>query len=131
MPDALADTSIFIAAEAGRPLASAPDGDVLVAVATLTELRVGVLLASGETTRERRARTLRVAQRFIPLTCDERVAEELAAVIAALRGAGRRVDLFDAIIAATASVHGLPVWTQDDDFEVIADVAGAPAVLRA
>lgn len=131
MPDALADTSIFIAAETGRPVTSAPAGDVLISAATLTELRVGVLLAPDATTGDRRARTLRAAQRFVPLSYDERVAEELAAVIAALRGAHRSVNLFDAIIASTARAHGLPVWTQDDDFEVIADVCGGPLVLRA
>jgi hypothetical protein len=29
----------------------------------------------------------------------------------------------DAIIAATALVHGLTVWTQDDDFDVLAELA--------
>jgi predicted nucleic acid-binding protein len=129
--DALADTSIFVGAEAGRALATAPAGDVLVSVATLTELGVGVLLAGDSAVRARRARTLRAAQRFITLAYDERVAEVLARMIAALRTARRRVNLFDAVIAATAAVHGLAVWTQDEDFEVIAEFAGGPPVLRA
>jgi predicted nucleic acid-binding protein len=29
----------------------------------------------------------------------------------------------DAIIAATALVHDLTVWTQDDDFDVLAELA--------
>jgi predicted nucleic acid-binding protein len=29
----------------------------------------------------------------------------------------------DAIIAATAMVHDLDVWTQDDDFDVLAELA--------
>ena len=29
----------------------------------------------------------------------------------------------DAIIAATALVHDLDIWTQDDDFVVLADLA--------
>lgn len=131
MPDALADTSIFIAAEAGRPLATAPDGEVLISAATLTELRVGVLLAADAATSRQRTRTLRATDRFIPLSYDERVAHALAGIIAALRRAGHRVNLFDAIIAATAAAHGLMVWTQEGDFDVIAAIAGGPPVLRA
>ena len=131
MADALADTSIFVAGEGGRPIAAQPDGDVLISAATLTELRVGGLLASDDATRQRRTATLRAAQRFLPLGYDERVAGELAAIIAALRAAGRRVNLFDAIIAATAAAHELVIWTQDDDFEVIHELAGGPPVLRA
>jgi predicted nucleic acid-binding protein len=129
--DALADTSIFVAAEAGRPLARHPDGDVLISIAALTELRVGVLLAGSDASRGARTRTLAAAQRFVPLGYDERVSDELATMIAALRAAGRRVNLFDAIIAATAAAHGLPVWTQDSDFAVIERVAGGPQVLQA
>ncbi len=131
MADALADTSIFIAAESGRPLATQPDGDVLISVATLTELRAGVLLAGSDTTREARTRTLAAAERFVPLGYDERVSDELATIIAALRAASRRVNLFDAIIAATAAVHGLAVWTQDGDFTVVEQVASGPQVLQA
>lgn len=130
MADALADTSIFIAGEAGRMLARQPEGDLSISAVTITELRVGVLLAGDDATRRRRVATLHAAQRFLPLSCDERVAEALAVIVAALRRAGRRVNLFDAIIAATAVAHGLAVWTQDDDFEVIHEVAGGPPVLR-
>ncbi len=41
-------------------------------------------------------------------------------------GVHRTVRLTDALIAATAVVHGLPVVTQDDDFERIA--AAHPAL---
>jgi predicted nucleic acid-binding protein len=131
VPDALADTSIFIAAEAGRSFEAAPDGDVLISAATLTELGVGVLLAPDAVTRRRRTSTLRSTDRFIPLSYDERVAARLAEIVSALRSARRRVNLFDAIIAATAVAHGLTIWTQDGDFEVIEEVAGGPPVLRA
>jgi predicted nucleic acid-binding protein len=36
----------------------------------------------------------------------------------------------DAIIAATALVHDLAVWTQDDDFAVLADLELALRVHR-
>jgi predicted nucleic acid-binding protein len=37
-----------------------------------------------------------------------------------LAGAHRTVKLTDALIAATAIEHGLPVVTQDDDYEKLA-----------
>ena len=36
----------------------------------------------------------------------------------------------DAIIAATAVVHDLTVWTQDNDFETLAELLPALRVLR-
>jgi predicted nucleic acid-binding protein len=36
----------------------------------------------------------------------------------------------DAIIAATALAHGLTVWTQDDDFDVLAELEPALRVHR-
>ncbi len=36
----------------------------------------------------------------------------------------------DAIIAATAVAHDLAVWTQDDDFDVLAELVPALAVHR-
>jgi len=36
----------------------------------------------------------------------------------------------DAIIAATALAHDLAVWTQDDDFDVLAQLAPALRVNR-
>ena len=32
--------------------------------------------------------------------------------------------------AATAAVHGLPVCTQDDDFDVLAELVGLVEVLK-
>jgi predicted nucleic acid-binding protein len=37
----------------------------------------------------------------------------------------------DAIIAATALAHDLVVWTQDDDFDVLAELAPGLRVERA
>ena len=51
------------------------------------------------------------------------VAERLADLVASARAAGRRAGVMDAIIAATALVHDLAVWTQDDDFDVLAELA--------
>jgi predicted nucleic acid-binding protein len=124
--DYLADTSVFIAAEQGRTLGAPPTGSARVSVATLTELHLGVLNADDEHLRELRTLTLDRARAFIPLAYDERIAEQLASLIADVRRSGRRAGVMDCIIGATALVHDLAVWTQDRDFDVLA--ASAPAL---
>ena len=41
--------------------------------------------------------------------------------VAAIRAA--QLGMKTAIVAATALVHDLPVWSQDDDFDVLAQLA--------
>ena len=65
------------------------------------------------------------ARRFIALPYDGPVAERLAELLAKARTQRRRAGAMDAIIAATALVHDLAVWTQDDDFAVLADLEPA------
>ncbi len=45
-----------------------------------------------------------------------------ARVVAALRLAGRRVPVLDALVAATALVEQIPVVTQDRDYDAIPGV---------
>ena len=45
-------------------------------------------------------------------------------------GVHRLIRLTDALIAATAVAHGLPVVTQDDDFDRIAAAHAAVQVIR-
>ncbi len=130
MPGYLADTSVFIATEQQRPLGVPPAGDGRISVATLTELGVGVRRATTEPARKFREATLARARRFIPLLYDEAVADRLAEILSAARDRGRHAGAMDAIIAATALVHGLVVWTQDDDFDVLAELAPALRVQR-
>jgi predicted nucleic acid-binding protein len=118
----LADTSVFVAAEQGRPLGVPPAGEARISVATLTELLVGVHRAGDRPLRELRDATLRAARRFVALPYDAVVAERLAALLAAARAHGRRAGAMDAIIAATALAHDLAVWTQDGDFAVLAEL---------
>ena len=127
----LADTSVFVAAEQQRTLGAPPGGDARISVATLTELGVGVRRAASEPLREVREATLGRARRFIALPYDERVAERLADLLGAARDRQRRAGAMDAIIAATALAHDLTVWTQDDDFDVLAELAPALRVERA
>jgi predicted nucleic acid-binding protein len=126
----LVDTSIFIAAEQERRLGTPPDGDARISVATLTELGVGVRRAANEPLRQLRQATLARARRFIALPYDETVADRLADLLASARVHRRKAGAMDAIIAATALAHGLVVWTQDADFDVLAELAAELAVHR-
>ena len=82
-----------------------------------------MLRAGSVKLRTLRQQTLEQARRFVALPYDEAVAERLAELLAAARSKRRRAGAMDAIIAATALVHDLTVWTQDDDFEVLSELA--------
>jgi toxin FitB len=118
----LVDTSVFVAAEQRRPLGEPPEGDARISVATLTELIVGARRAPKGPLRTLRETTLGRARSFIALPYDEAVAERLGQPLADARAAGRRADAMDAIIAATAVVHDLSVWTHDDDFAALREL---------
>jgi len=126
----IADTSVFVAAEQQRALGTPPDGDARISVATLTELGVGLRMAAGDELERLRRTTLERAQRFVALPYDELVAARLADLLVAARRLKRRAGAMDAIIAATALVHDLEVWTQDDDFDVLAELDPELRVVR-
>lgn len=89
-----------------------------VSVVTLAELTSGVLLARDDATRARRLATLSYLEStFEPLPIDGDVARSWAALAARARARGRRVSVNDCWIAATATVHGLAVFTQDRDYD--------------
>ncbi len=113
--------SVFIAREDERALGELPDR-VAVSVVTIGELQLGVLSASDDTTRARLADTLALARAADPIPISEAVRVSWARLVADCRSAGthRTVKLTDALIAATAIEHGLPVVTQDSDYEKIA-----------
>ena len=121
MTSGLLDTSIFIAHESGRPLGALPER-VAISVVTLGELELGVLAANNDDARYQRARTLALARDADPIPISESVMSAWARLVVDCRRAGvhRAVKLTDALIAATAVVHGLPVVTQDGDFDTIA-----------
>lgn len=126
----IADTSVFVAAEQRRALGAPPEGEARISVATLTELIVGVRRAPRGQLRTLREATLARARGFIALPYDEPVAARLGELLAAARSAGCRAGATDAIIAATALAHGLSVWTQDDDFDVLAELVPGLRVHR-
>ena len=122
MTAAIADTSVFIARESGRPLGALPD-ELAVSVITIGELRAGVLTATEVVTRDRRLAALTVAQALDPVPIDEDVAAAWARLRVELRDAGRRMPLNDSWIAATAIALGVAVATQDDDYDVVPGLA--------
>lgn len=117
----LLDTSVFIARETGRPLGELPDR-VAVSVVTIGELQLGVLKASDDATRARRADTLSLARSADPIPISEAIMSSWARLVADCQAVGihRTIKLTDALIAATAVEHGLPVVTQDGDYAKIA-----------
>jgi predicted nucleic acid-binding protein len=121
MTAGLLDTSVFIAREDGRPLGDLPER-VAVSVVTIGELQLGVLNARDDDLRARRADTLALARAADPIQIGEAIMVSWARLVADCRQAGvhRTVKLMDALIAATAVEHGLPVVTQDADYEKIA-----------
>ena len=127
----LADTSVFIARESGRPIGRLPRR-IAVSVVTIGELQVGVLAASDRETKARRADTLSLARRSDPIPISEAVMGSWATLAQACAAAGiaRKVRLMDALIAATAIEHGLAVVTRDDDFDLIAEVHPSLDVIR-
>jgi predicted nucleic acid-binding protein len=118
---ALVDTSVFIARETGRPLDTAriPD-ELTVSIITIGELRQGVLSATTVGIRDTRLATLTVAQSWNPLPVDDAVVAAWARLRLLLRDIGRRMPANDSWIAATAVAAGVPILTQDDDFDAVA-----------
>jgi len=126
----LLDTSVFIASESARPLAvERLPHEVAVSAVTIAELHVGVLAARDVDTRARRLATLETTADLELLRVDEHVAAAWARLRVHLSEAGRRLNVNDLWIAATALANDIPVVTQDDDFGPVEGVGGL-AVLR-
>ena len=117
MSRGIADTSVFIARESGRPLAETdlPD-ELAISVITVGELRSGVLAAVDAETRDRRLATLSEALALDPLPVDQAVAEAWARLRVLLRDMQKQIAVNDSWIAATAMSLGVPVVTQDEDY---------------
>lgn len=130
-PAGLLDTTVFIARESGRGLGELPLR-VAVSVVTIGELELGVLAADEPTTRARRGDTLALARTADPAPITESTMGAWARLVADCRAAGitSSVKLTDALIAATAIDLGLPVVTQDDDFDRMATAHAPLQVLR-
>ena len=115
---AIADTSVFIGLEGRRfdptQFAAFEWG---ISSVTLGELRLGVLQARDPEAASRRLSTYQLAQRFEALVVDEAVADAWALLVSRLRALGRKAPINDSWIAATAISHGIPIVTQDADYD--------------
>lgn len=117
MTRGLADTTVFIARESGRPLeeSSLPD-ELAVSIITVGELRAGVLSAADVRVRDQRLATLTAAMALDPVPIDDDVAEHWALLRVLLRDTGQRMPVNDSWIAATAMALAVPMITRDDDY---------------
>jgi predicted nucleic acid-binding protein len=125
----LVDTSVLVAVEKGRPLReeALPERSA-VSIVTVAELRAGVLAASDIASRDRRMVTLEGVAGAAILPVEARVARAWAAMRAYLVASERRVGANDLWIAATAAAHGIPVLTQDGDFDALSGVEGLTVI---
>jgi predicted nucleic acid-binding protein len=119
------DTSVFIAAENGRPIhVERLPAEAVSTVITLAELNAGVLAAPDTTTRARRLRTLTEFSALQLLDVDSRAAEAWARLRVHLYESGRGLNVNDLWIAAIALANQLPILTQDDDFQALDSYPG-------
>ena len=121
-PRGVLDTSTVILLPAIADAGQLPEEPTITAV-TLAELSVGPLVARDEHERAARQAHLQQAEAdFEPLPFDAAAARAFGRVAASLRAAGRKpaARAYDAMIAATALAHELPVYTANpDDFRGI------------
>jgi tRNA(fMet)-specific endonuclease VapC len=100
----------------------------------LAELSVGPLVAAAEAEREARQAHLQEAEAaFDPLPFDAAAARAFGRVAASLRRSGRKpaARACDALIAATALAHRLPVYTcNPDDHSGIEGLEVVPVAFR-
>lgn len=118
---AIADTSLFIAHETGRPVDRyEQDVEIAVSIVTIAELELGVLAAAEPRIRSIRLQTLRDAEQLSALPVDRRVASAFASLAVQMRATGQgRLGIQDAWIAATAIAHDADLLTQDADFDAV------------
>lgn len=116
------DTSVLIAGEKNRQLGELPD-EAAISVMTLAELKIGVLVADDVDERARRMATLSAVERTMrALPVDDGVVSAYARLAVSAHERGVRPKIIDCLIAATAAVHGVPLYTQDSDFEELAGI---------
>ncbi len=123
MTRGLLDTSVFIARENRSLSASSLPDQLAVSVVTHAELSAGVLAATDLDVRARRLVTLMAVAEMNPIPIDLAVAQAWARLRVHLAVARRRTNVNDMWIAATAISVGIPVVTQDHDFDVMADLS--------
>lgn len=125
----LLDTTVLVAAEAGRSLrVEALPESAAISIVTVGELRAGILAAPDIQSRDRRLYTLERISGTTILSLDHKVAQTWAAMRAYLAASGKGVGGNDLWIAATAAATGMPVITQDRDFHALSGVNGLTVI---
>ena len=126
------DTSVVIAMRHITDPSALPS-EPLITTVTLAELSAGPLVARDERERAARHAHLQEAEAdFDPLPFDRASARAFGQVAASLRQSGRKTAAraYDALIAATAMAHGLPVYTCNTaDFDGIDGLHVVPVSL--
>jgi len=120
-PEGLLDTSAVLTLGRVQDPSVLPEVALISAV-TLAELSVGPLVASDDAERARRLAHVQQAEAdFDPVPFDAAAARAFGRVASSYRRSGRKpaARAFDALIAATAVAHGLPLYTANP-----ADFAG-------
>lgn len=113
----LLDTSVVIATE----VVELPD-ESAISVATLAELHFGVHVAATDEIRRKRLRRLaEIESKLQALPVDDAIGRAYGALAHIVVAAGRqpRTRVMDILIAATAQVHQVPLYTHNRrDFDV-------------
>lgn len=133
MTRGLLDTSTVILLGRVRDASALPD-ECLISAITLAELSVGPLVAMTDSERAARQLHLQQAEADIAvLPFDAASARAFGSVAASLRSAGRKpaARAYDALIAATALAHGIPLYTcNPSDFAEIAGLDVRPVLVE-
>jgi len=129
---AVLDTSVIIRLDQLRDPSALPQEPVITTV-TLAELSIGPLAAADDVERAGRQARLQMAElMFEALPFDAEAARAFGHVAAAMRSSGRKITArsFDALIAATALAHDLPVFTANlRDFDGIDGLTVVPVAV--
>jgi predicted nucleic acid-binding protein len=125
---ALLDTSFVIALARGEDLTlDDPPEEAAISAVTLCGLHHGVLVATDEQRPGRLATLIFAERHFAALPVDAQVAPHYGRLLAdTRRRRGKKLAAADALIAATAVAHRLPLITRDRDF---ADINGIEALI--
>lgn len=110
----LLDTSVLVGLEQGRLSPGLLPAQASICVVSVEELWLGVLRADAAVAARRRETYRRAVEGFVAMEIDVAVAQMSAVLRAEGRSRGRRYALADSLIGATARVHGLPLYTQDE-----------------
>jgi toxin FitB len=127
MSRGILDTSVLVADDV-VPI----PGELAISIASIAELKFGILVANNDKTRATRlSRLSSIERRFDPLPIDEAVVDSYAQLAARVVAVGRqpRARVMDLLIAATAHAHDATIYTRNaadlaglEDFVTIASI---------